>query len=363
MSRVLTRVCACATALCVPFAVTAQTEGADASAETLPVAASAKSAARYFHTLVKLALADDNVYVKLPRQADYKLAKEGKFYPTGSSFRVDKAGTEPVVFEFGPEAFVKVSGAAEFGIREVSITDNTRAVTMINGSISVSLPRTIPTGLFSVSYPNFLVKDLAGESNHELLPSGDGDEAIVHVVTGMLSIEGAHYKVARMSAADRIRIRTTGEALFTSLRGESGDYKVTLDQGIVVYRDPVSGEEKEQVRKLDYSLTPQCAIKIFRKRSEIGGRVAVSVMTFDPAGEIRNRYTFAEGTAKINFGEEIVRVQDISFKTKSSDKKDSSKEKTQEANSDPQSEAQDSSSESNASSSENSGNDSGFGAF
>ena len=368
MNRVLTRVCACATVLCVPFAVTAQAEGAEASSETLPVAAPAKSSARYFHTLVKLALADDNVYVKLPRQADYKPAKEGKFYPTGSSFRVDKAGTEPVVFEFGPEAFVKVSGPAEFGIREVSLADNTRAVAMVNGAISVSLPRTMPTGLFSVSYPNFLVRDLAGESNHELLPSGDGDEAIVHVVTGMLSIEGSHYKVARMSAADRMRIRTTGEALFTSLRGESGDYKVTLDQGIVIYRDPVSGEEKEQVRKLDYSLTPQCAIKIFRKRSEVGGRIAVSVMTFDPAGEIRNRYTFAEGTAKINFGEEVVRVQDISFKTKSSDKKEPSKKKTEEAASEQQDAAQESSSESsssesNASSSENSGNDSSFGAF
>jgi hypothetical protein len=138
---------------------------------------------------------------------------------------------------------------------------------MVSGQISVSLPRTMPTGLFTVAYPNFTVKDLAGESSHELLPSGDGDEAVVHVITGMLSVEGMHYSIARMSAADRIRIRTTGEALFSSLRGESGDYKVTLDQGITVYRDPISGEEKEQVRKLDYSLTPQCAIKLFRKRS------------------------------------------------------------------------------------------------
>jgi hypothetical protein len=230
---------------------------------------------------------------------------------------------------------------------------------MVSGQISVSLPRTMPTGLFTVAYPNFTVKDLAGESSHELLPSGDGDEAVVHVITGMLSVEGMHYSIARMSEADRIRIRTTGEALFSSLRGESGDYKVTLDQGITVYRDPISGEEKEQVRKLDYSLTPQCAIKLFRKRSQVGGRVAVSVMTFDPAGEIRNRYTFAEGTAKINFGEEIVRVQDISFKTKADGKKAEAKEqKSEESAAAPQEGGSES-----AESSENSGNDAGFGAF
>lgn len=355
MSRVLTRFCACATAFCVPFAVTAQEEAA--SAET--VAVSAKPAARHYHALVKLAYANNNVSVKLPRQTEFKPATEGKFYPNGSFFRVTSSGAEPVVFEFGPEAFVKVAGDAEFGTREVPMGGNTRTVTMVSGQISVSLPRTMPTGLFMVSYPNFTVKDLAGESNHELIPSGDGDEAVVHVITGMLAIDGAHYNVARMSAADRVRIRTTGEALFTSLRGESGDYKVTLDQGVTVYRDPVSGEEKEQMRKLDFSLTPQCAIKLFRKRSQIGGRMAVSVMTFDPAGEIRNRYTFAEGTAKVNFGEEIVRVQDISFKTKADGKKaDAKEQKSEEGSADAQEGASGS-----AGSNENSGNDSGFGAF
>ena len=126
-----------------------------------------------------------------------------------------------------------------------------------------------------------------------------------------------------------------------------------------MYRDPISGEEKEQVRKLDYSLTPQCAIKLFRKRSQVGGRVAVSVMTFDPAGEIRNRYTFAEGTAKINFGEEIVRVQDISFKTKADGKKAEAKEQKSEESAAAQQEGGSESAES----SESSGNDAGFGAF
>jgi hypothetical protein len=343
----------------VPFALTAQGEGADDAASAGAVASSAKAAAGHYHALVKLAYANDNVSVKLPRQTEFKPAKEGKFYPNGSTFRVTSSGAEPVVFEFGPEALVKVSGNAEFGTREVPMGGNTRTVTMVSGQISVSLPRTMPTGLFTVAYPNFTVKDLAGESSHELTPSGDGNEAVVHVITGMLAIDGAHYNVARMSAADRVRIRTTGESLFTSLRGESGDYKVTLDQGVTVYRDPIAGTEKEQARKLDYSLTPQCAIKIFRKRSQIGGRMAVSVMTFDPAGEIRNRYTFAEGASNVNFGEEIIRVQDISFKTKSDGKKAEAKEQKSDENA---AAPQEGASESTGSS-ESSSNDSGFGAF
>ena len=80
---------------------------------------------------------------------------------------------------------------------------------------------------------------------------------------------------------------------------------------------------------LTVALTPQRAIKIFRKRSQVGGRMAVSVMTFDSAGEMRNRYTFAEGEASMNFGEEVVRIQDISFKTdKKSDKGDKPQSET-----------------------------------
>ena len=369
MNRIFTRLCACTTAVCASFALTAQDDGAgDAAAagdgQALVASAAKKSTAKHFHTLVKLAFANDNVSVKLPRQAEFKPACEGKFYPNGSVFRVTETGGDPAVFEFGPEVLVKVAGAAEFATREVALTENARSVMIMNGTVTVSLPRTMPTGLFSVAYPNFTAKDLAGESNHTLTATGDGDEATVHVVTGMLALDGSHYKVARMGAADRIRIRTTAGALFTSLRGEAGDCKVTLDQGVTTYRDPVSGEKKEQVRHLDYNLTPQCAIKIFRKRSQVGGRMAVSVMTFDPAGEIRNRYTFAEGTAAVNFGEEIVRVQDISFKTKSNAKK-TAKEGDAAA---PAEAAQEQSGDALSSGSGDSGSgeaagDSGFGSF
>lgn len=367
MNRILTRLCACATVLCASFALTAQEEGAGDGAENgqVPVNATKKSAAKHFHMLVKLAFANDNVSVKLPRKQDFAPAVEGKFYPNGSVFRVTKSGAEPAVFEFGPEVFVKVAGDAEFGTVEIPMDEKSRTVMLMKGAVSVSLPRTMPTGLFSVAYPNFTAKDLAGESNHELDATGDGDEALVHVVTGMLSLDGAHYKVARMGAADRIRIRTTNGALFTSLRGEAGDCKVTLDKGVTVYRDPVSGETKEQVRTFDYSLTPQCAIKIFRKRSRVGGRMAVSVMTFDPAGEIRNRYTFAEGTAKVNFGEEIVRVQDISFKSKSDEKKATAAKPGADGSAAPAAEAEapaDTGASSDSGSGD-SGGDSGFGAF
>ena len=326
MNRVLTCLCACATAIGATFALSAQEEGADGAAKTETantetaeaeldpalVKAAAKPAAKFFHALVRLSVANGEVQVRLPKEKTFVKAVEGKFYPTGSHFRTAGGSAE---FEFGKEAVLKVADDSEFGVSESDISSQQRTAIPIRGTFTMSLPRTMPTGAFSLAFPNFTAKDLAGESRYELTPSGDGDEVVVHVITGMLTIDGPHYKVLRMSAADRMRIRTTGDTLFTSLRGEAGDCKVSLDQGCTTYKDPISGEVKKQDRRLDFSLTPQCAIKIFRKRSQVGGRMAVSVMTFDPAGEMRNRFTFAEGAANVNFGEEVVRIQDISFKT------------------------------------------------
>ena len=381
MNRALTGFCVFVTAFGAAFVLPAQEENADGEAKTVATAegldpalmkaAAAKPAPKHFHALVRLSLASGEVLVKLPREKDFKPAVEGKFYPNGSSFRTVGGTSE---FEFGKEAVLKVTGDAEFSTREDDIAAPSRAVMPVRGSFTVSLPRTLPTGLFSMAFPNFTAKDLAGESRYELTPSGDGDEVVVHVITGMLAIEGPHYKVERMSAADRMRIRTTGEALFTSLRGEAGDYKVSLDQGCTTYKDPITGEVKKQDRRLDFSLTPQCAIKIFRKRAQVGGRMAVSVMTFDPAGEMRNRFTFAEGAASVNFGEEVVRIQDISFKTdkKSDGKKSAGGEKSAEGEAAGESGSGESSSsesgsgESSSSSSgesggESSSNSSGFG--
>lgn len=336
MNRALTMFFVCATAIGAAFVLSAQENDNATAAEgntggidpALVKAATAKPAAKHFHSLFRLSRADAKVMVKLPRQQEFKEAKEGKFYPNGATFRISGGATATAEFEFGKDAVLKTSGEVEFGTREVEYGTQPRTVTLTRGAITVSLPRTLPTGLFSVAYPNFTVKDMAGESRHELTSLGDGDEAVVHVVTGMLALEGAHYTVARMSAADKVRIRTTGETLFTSMRGEAGDYKVSLDQGTTTYRDPISGAVSNQVRRLDFSLTPQCAIKIFRKRSQVGGRMVVSVMTFDPSGEMRNRFTFAEGAASVNFGEEVVRIQDISFKTKSDKKKDAGKKES-----------------------------------
>ena len=59
-------------------------------------------------------------------------------------------------------------------------------------------------------------------------------------------------------------------------------------------------------KTLEFTLSPRCAIKIFRRLSPVGGNMLVSTMTIDAAGEIKNRCAFAEGRANVNSGELVI---------------------------------------------------------
>ena len=286
-----------------------------AEAEDSPIPAAQAEAPRVFHALVRCKEVSGTVEVLKPRTEGWTAVEEGRYYPLGSAFRsVAVKGEEAAaVFEFGPESFVSISGPAEFATREAPTDAKDRVLELRAGRVTVKLPRTMTDGLFSVAAPHFTCRNLAGESVFDYDASGDGDKAVVRVVMGSLALDGRHYRIARMSSANQIGIRTSEDALATVLTGESGDYAVTLDQGVMRQRDFDTGENKEIVKTTSFQLSPQCVVKLFRSKSEVGGRMIVSVLTMNPSGEVKNRYTFAEGLYNVNTGEEIVvtAVKDI----------------------------------------------------
>ena len=300
------------------FAVTAFTVGAvfapacAQDAEEAPAAAAAEDGlpspqpeAKPFTSLFKCERVTGAAQVLKAGASEWTPIKEGHFYPLGSSVRTLKeaGASSSAVFTFGPESSLKLEGAAEVATRPIEIGESARTVELKSGRVMLNLPRTLKEGLFSVAAPYFTCSNLAGESvlDYQVLP--DGDEVVVRCVTGTMSLEGRHYKIPRMAAANQVRIRSTGDDLFSWLRGESGDSKVVLDQGMVVEKNFETGDEKDVPKMLEFTLSPRCAIKIFRRRSPVGGNMLVSTMTFDASGEIKNRCAFAEGRSNVNSGE------------------------------------------------------------
>ena len=261
------------------------------AAEDIPVVAAKQES--FFYPLVRCQIVDGcNVQVMKPGASAWMDVEEGRYYLLGSAFRVAAAVEGAPLraeFAFGAKCILKVTNAVEFATEPIEIGATERTVVMKRGRFSLDLPRTLPDGKFSVKAPFFACLSMAGESVFDYSANGDGDEVVIRCVTGSMALEGRHYKIERMGAANQIRIRTTGDDLFTSLRGESGDCHVLLDQGLVPEKNFETGEVKEVAKTLDFVLSPQCSIKIFRRNAAVAGRMIVSM------NDAEGQHAVAEG--------------------------------------------------------------------
>lgn len=273
-----------------------------------------------FHELPFCSKIEGKVQVQKPRSDKWEDVVVGKRYPLGSVIRTGRdpsildpiKGKKAIVassarLELGRGIYATVCDNSEFQLRFEKIGVHTRTVLLRRGRIELAMPRTIKDGEFTVAAPHFTCKNIGGDSWFEYEKTGDGDEAVVHVTTGRMSIEGRHYDIAAMRAADQLRIRTTGDDTFTCLTGEQGGFMVKIDQGIIRETDPLTKAHTDKPAYLNSDLTPKCEIKFWRGRASVGGRVVVSTMVIDAQGAIKSRRAFAEQRYNVNSGELVIK--------------------------------------------------------
>ena len=260
---------------------------------------------QHFYTLPKVHRLVGVAEVLKPGYAEWAQAEEGRFYPLGTQFRT--VGKESrMTVQLGRESSVVVGGDASFGTRQQGLEEKSRAIVLSGGVIGVKLPRNLPEGLLTVTAPGFSVVNPAGESRYRYRKTGDGDRADVRCVTGSLAVEGRHFKILSMRAANEVCIQTSEDLLFTGIYGTRGDYVCKLDQGLVKVTDVETQASHIEPKYLEWKISPQTAVRIQRAVPRLGKDMSVSVMTFDAAGNLKNRCAFAEKRSNVNSGELVV---------------------------------------------------------
>ncbi|MBO6167270.1 MAG: hypothetical protein J6P13_02835 [Kiritimatiellae bacterium] len=279
-------------------------EGAEGADETAPAKAANPADNRLFSSLPFCRKLVGSAEVLKPGATAWAPVEEGKFYPLGSFYRTtDDASALEIQFG-GEDTLVGISrGAASFGTHFQPIGEKTRRISLQGGVIDVKLPRNLPDGAFKITAPSFTIVNPKGESRYAFTRTVDGEVAQIRCVTGFLSVEGRHFKFPELKAANEIKIRSSQDQLFTGLYGKSGVCPVILDQGDMYDKDYSTGETSVAHKTLEWKLSPKTAARIYRAVPSIGERMAVTVMTFDAAGSLKNRCAFVEGRPEVNTGE------------------------------------------------------------
>lgn len=265
-----------------------------------------KEAPKVFITLPFCRRAGGVAEVRKPGENAWSPIEEGRFYPLGSSYRTGADGS--LELGFGGECVVTLRADSSLGTRLQPLGGVSRTITLEAGTIEVKLPDNMPEGTFFVTAPGFTVKNPAGEAKFVYTDKGDGFEATVRCVTGTMQVDGRHFAVPRMRAADEFRIRCDRDNLETLLYGTSGDYIVLIDRGIVKKTeidDEGMARESVMAGHLEWHLSPETRVQINRAVPAVGEKLAVAVLTFDPAGNLKNHFAFTEGSSEVNTGELI----------------------------------------------------------
>ena len=269
-----------------------------------------------YYTLVRCEEVNGNVQVLRPRTDTPVKAELGKYYPLGSIFIAEssggKRGVEPssAIFNFGKAVMVKVTEGSEFGTRDTGSDDKCRTIVLRMGRVELILPRQMKDGEFQVAAPHFVLKNMNGNSWIDYESTGSSDRTTVHLTTGLMGVEGAHYSIAQMRPGDELLITTNDDDAFTCIISNSGIYNLVLDQGVRREKDFDTNQEKEIDVKYTFEMSPKSKVKIWRRRPVVGGNMVVSTMAIDPTGVIKSRRVFAEKRYNINSGELVVTQKD-----------------------------------------------------
>ena len=300
---------AAVTAVCAPawaqdeddeFAAAEAADNAEASGEKAESAEAAPKSApetKTFTSLPFCRLLEGAAQVLKPGATEWEAIEEGRFYQLGSSFRT--TDNSELVIQFGEGITVGMKTPASFATRVEPIGEKSRAVILKGGVIDVKTPTGTPDGAISVIAPGFKVVNLAGFSRYAYKATEDGDAAKIRCVTGTIRVEGRHYTIPVLKAAEEIKIRADRDQLFTGIYGLRGKANIELDQGLVSETDFTTGEVKVSAKPLVWKLTPRTSVKISRALPAIGERMSVSVMTFDTKGFVHDRCAFVEGRAEL----------------------------------------------------------------
>jgi len=264
-----------------------------------------------FITLPLCRRVEGPVFVRPFGAKEWLPAEEGHFYPLGTAFRTEGAGRLTVAF--AKDAFAYIANDAEFVTRQQPLGVPSRTISLVRGTLDLSLADNLPDGAFFVVAPGFVVKNLAGESSYVYEGVGDGDKAVIACKTGALGVEGRHFDIPVMRSANSIVIRTSRDLLSTFLYGKTGNCPVKIDKNMRFKEE--LGEDGKMIRtperqSAEFHLSPGTKVVIQRSVPAIGERMSAFIMAFDASGErLGDGVSVCEGRAEFNTGELVNKVK------------------------------------------------------
>jgi len=240
-----------------------------------------------FSNLVRVVNIQGVCEVNNPDIGEFRPAKHNKAYPMGSIYRT-AAGSSCILI-FSAEDSAVVAENSEIMVTACKDNDQNLTIKLIAGEVKPTLRDNLPAGSFSLNTPNCEILNMSGRGSYTLMMENENEVFKASTITGTARVEGPHYTIPALQAANKVNITTAPNRSFSHLTSVSGDFAIELSNGTEA---PVI-----------YSMSPKAVVKIWRENAPVGGRTIVSTLVVSPTGMARHRFAYAEGRQNLKTGE------------------------------------------------------------
>ncbi len=257
-----------------------------------------EATAYIFDPLFKVTSVVGDVKIFKPGSDLPEKALEAHAYPYGSRIVVskwDKKAKTPkpeLNFSLSRDHKFKLTEGAELTIKDGAVGDaQSKIFELASGRlrtfISVSTVKTggaedalVEAGINAITIKTPLAECSRLTERNEIGVENEGKNHSVFLATesGMMLVTGPQFKISSMRRNAAVEI--FGNEDYTRITNVAGEFVGEIEKGV--------GATEVVSFKL------RCVVKIWRRYAEIGGRMAVSVMTAYPDGTI-NSYAYLQG--------------------------------------------------------------------
>jgi len=221
-------------------------------------------------------------------------AKDNKAYPLSTIFRTGPQSSAMLLLSASDTIFLFEN--AEVMINCTKENPLARTVLLSNGKVRTNIRDNVAEGFFAVYTPDFTCKNIAGRAEFTLSRDTNAETVRIGVTTGLVVIDGAHYQITGLRAANIIEISTGANRMLTRIDDVFGDYPIILANGM---ENPVT-----------FPMQTKSSVKIWREKAPVGGRDIVTTLAMSPSGTAIHRFAFAQGRSDLATGELVTASQE-----------------------------------------------------
>lgn len=262
-----------------------------------PLVIAGSLAAAPFQPLFRVVSPKGPCHALVPGTDGYVPVQKGKAYPFGTAIRCGENGGAVLVLSESDA--IQLDAGTTVELAEDPGNRSRKILRLRAGRLGTRLSSGNQPEALTIETPVAACLNMVGTIKLALAATAAGSTLSVQAdSSSTVKVVGPQFIVPELKNGMGARIVTAGDNSLTRIENLLGDYMVMINKGTDEDApEMVDGAANQDL--LPIATSTRMAVKIWRSRAPVGGRLIVSALASDANGKVTETYAFAVGQPNI----------------------------------------------------------------